>query len=188
MTAGTLTTRSASMTRREPATSKSPVGGLFRTLLVGTLFVVWIGLSALLLFGRPDLEGFLQMTFRHVSRPDAFEQINGVALQLWVVHSSLVLIALAAAWFRRPDVIVVFEVGLVLALVFALISQEWKDPNWFEIVAVTTICELVSAIVAVVCWHVVRVGNPRCCCCGSPDSPLECHPPISSDRPSEVHL
>ena len=72
------------------------------------------------------------------------------------MHSSLVLTAIAAARYRRLDVLVVLLIGPVIALVIGLLGQTWADPNWFVVVAVCTIGWLVGLVVGGVYWSVTQ--------------------------------
>ena len=128
----------------------------WRIAVLGALVISWIGLSGLLLFVRGDLEAFLRSTFGRFSRADAFEHVNDIAGTFWLMHSLLVLIAVAAARHRRPDVLAVLIIGPVIALSIGLLRQAWSDPNWFVIVAVCTIGWLVGAVIGGLYWALKR--------------------------------
>jgi hypothetical protein len=63
--------------------------------------LLWLSHSGLLVVAWGDPEAFLWTTFGRQSRADAFEHLNGVPFPFWLVHSPLVLIAIAAGRFRR---------------------------------------------------------------------------------------
>ena len=123
---------------------------------LGLLVSLWLGLSCLLVISRGNPEAFLLRNFGRLSRDDAFEHLNGISVTLWLVHSFLVLVAILATWCRRKDVLIVLMIGPIMALAFALLGQQWSDPNWFEVVAVWEICSLVSNIVGQAYWVVKR--------------------------------
>jgi hypothetical protein len=127
---------------------------------LGVLVSLWLGLSGLLVVARGNPETFLATTFGRFSRADAFEHLNGVSIVLWSVHSSLVLIAIAATWCRRTDVLAVLTIGPLIALAIALLGQRWADPNWFVVVAVCAIGWLVGTVVSGVYW-VLKPGEVR---------------------------
>ena len=54
---------------------------------------------------------FLWTTFGRYSLADAFEHLNGVSFLFWLVHSPLVLIAIAEARFRRSDMLTALLIG-----------------------------------------------------------------------------
>ena len=127
---------------------------------LAALVLLWLGLSGLLVVSRGNPEAFLVKSFGRFSMDDAFVNLNGVTVGLWYVHSFPTLIAVAAVWYRRPDVLAVLMLGPVMASVIALPGQRWSDPNWFDVVAVCVICWLVSSVVGVVYW-VLRRGIRR---------------------------
>ena len=123
---------------------------------LGLLVSLWLGLSCLLVVARGNPEAFLLRNLGRFSRDDAFEYLNGISVTLWCVHSSLVLVAILAIRCQRKDVLVVLIIGPIMGLAFALLGQQWSDPNWFQVVAVWAICSLVSTIVGQAYWVVRR--------------------------------
>src|SRR3954463_3312891 len=109
---------------------------LWRSITLGALLLLWIGISWLLVVSRGDPETFLRRTFAGYSRPDAFNALNRAMACFWVVHSCLSLAALSAARSRRPDVLVVLLIGPAMALGLGVLSQRWSDPNWVVFVGV----------------------------------------------------
>jgi hypothetical protein len=81
------------------------------TLVLVALVFLWLSLSGLLVVAWGDPEAFPWTTFGRYSRADAFEHLNGVSFLFWLVHSPLVLIAIAAARFRRSDVLTALLIG-----------------------------------------------------------------------------
>jgi hypothetical protein len=81
------------------------------TLVLVALVFLWLSLSGLLVVAWGDPDAFLWTTFGRYSRADAFEHLNGVSFLFWLVHSPLVLIAIAAARFRRSDVPTALLIG-----------------------------------------------------------------------------
>jgi hypothetical protein len=132
------------------------IGSALQLGTLAALVSVWLGLSGLLVVSRGNPEAFLVTTFGRFSMDDAFENLNGVTVGLWCVHSFLVVTAIAAVWYRRPDVLAVLMLGPVMASAIALPGQRWSDPNWFDVVAVCVICWLVSTVVGVVYWFLGR--------------------------------
>ena len=128
------------------------------------LVSIWFGLTGLLIvsWGRP--EAFLVRTFGRYTIHDAFDHLNDSSTLVWSVHSLLVLIAMAAKWHRRTDVLTVLMIGPVIAAMIVLIDQRWTDPNWSDIVAVCSIGSLVGSVVGLTYWFLiprkVRPGPP----------------------------
>src|SRR3954447_12894996 len=110
-----------------------------QTLVLATLVSLWFALTGLLLVSRGKPEAFLLENLGRYSRADAFEHLNSGLPIFWFVHSSLVLTAIAAARFRRTDVLTVLLIGPVIVLALNLFYQEWSDPNWYAFVALGTI-------------------------------------------------
>jgi hypothetical protein len=152
------------------------IGPALQLGTLAALVSLWLGLSGLLVVSRGNPEAFLVTTFGRFSMDDAFENLNGVTVDLWCVHSFLVLIAIAAVWYRRPDVLAVLMLGPAMASAIALPGQRWSDPNWFDVVAVCVICWLVSTVVGVAYW-VLRRRKTH-----STSSVKQAGPAASSDR------
>ena len=131
-----------------------------QTLVLATLVSLWLALTGLLLVSRGNPEAFLLGNLGRYSRADAFEHLNSGLPFFWFVHSSLVLTAIAAARFRRTDVLTVLLIGPVIALAFNLFYQKWSDPNWYVFVAVGTIGWLVSTIIGGVYWSLRPTASP----------------------------
>jgi hypothetical protein len=127
---------------------------LWRSITLGTLVLLWIGLSCLFVVSRCNPETFLRTTFAKYSRPDAFHDLNRAAFLFWVVHSCLVLTALSATRLRRPDVLVVLLVGPAIGMVIGLLSQRWSDPDWVVFVGVCFMGWLASTLVGLVYWGI----------------------------------
>jgi hypothetical protein len=119
---------------------------------VAALVLLWLGLSSLIVVAWGDPEAFLRRTIGRSSRADAFEHLNGIAALFWIAHTALVLIGIAAARSRRPDVVKVLLIGPGIALMICLLNQDRSDPNWFVAVAVCTIGWLVSSVASAVYW------------------------------------
>jgi hypothetical protein len=128
------------------------IGPGWNLAALGVLVSLWIFLSGLLVVTRGKPEAFLVTTFGRFCRPDAFEHLNGVSTIFWLIHSSLVLAAIAAARRRRKDVLVVLMIGPVITSAIGMFGQRWDDPNWFEIVAVCEIGWLVSVVAGSLYW------------------------------------
>lgn len=126
----------------------------WRSLALGALALLWIGLSGLLIACRGDPESFLQRTFVGHSRSDAFHNLNRTVFLFWVVHSCLVLTALTATWFRNPDILVVLLIGPAIGLIIGSLIQDWSDPNWVVFVGVCLMGWLASTLVGLVYWGV----------------------------------
>lgn len=137
--------------------------GLWQSFVMGILFSIWFGLFGILMIAHGDVETLLHNTFRNSSR-DAFYDLNRVIVHFCGVHSSLTIIAVAAARSRRSDVFAVLLIGPAIGLVINLLSQRWGDPNWAVIAGVCVIGWLVSTIVGGASWFMtsmsVRHGVP----------------------------
>lgn len=125
---------------------------LWQIFVLVVLFFLWFGLIGLFSIAHGDIEAFLQETFRHNSRRDAFYDLNRVSVFFWVVHSFLTMTAVASARFRRSDVFAVLLIGPVIGLVISLLWQRWGDPNWTVFVGVCLFGWLVGTIVGGVYW------------------------------------
>lgn len=126
---------------------------LWRSITLGALLLLWIGLSWLLLISRGDPETFLRTAFAGSSRADALRDLNRAAFLFWVVHSCLSLTALSATRLRRPDVLVVLLVGPAIGMVIGLLSQRWSDPDWAVFVGVCLMGWLAGMLVGLAYWR-----------------------------------
>src|SRR4051794_22777870 len=127
---------------------------LWRSITLGALLLLWIGLSWLLVVSRGDPETFLRTAFAGYSMPDAFHDLNRAAFLFWVVHSCLILTALSATRLRRPDVLIALMVGPAIGMVLGLLSQRWSDPDWVVFLGVCLMGWLASTLVGLVYWGV----------------------------------
>jgi hypothetical protein len=132
------------------------VGSVCAYSVLGALILLWIVLIGILLLAHGDPEALLARTFDRHSRPDAFAHLNGVLVQFWTLHTVLILLAAAATRFRRHDVLTVLLVGPIMGLILNLLAHNWKDPEWFAIVAVFSIYWLVGTLVGGVYWAARR--------------------------------
>ncbi len=98
------------------------------------------------------------MTFAGSSQPDAFRDLDKTAICFWVVHSCLVLTALAAIRLGHPDVFVVLLIGPAIGVVIGLAGERWSDPNWAVFVGVCLMGWLASTLVGLAYWG-VRPGR-----------------------------
>lgn len=112
------------------------------------IFGGWLALSALSVHSGPNVERGLRALFGRYSRVDAFDGVNGIVGAFWCLHSVLSLIAAAALYRRRFDVLTVLLIGPALAALLLAFEEDWSDPAWFTIVGVTSIGEIVSSLVA----------------------------------------
>lgn len=134
---------------------------LWQIFALGFLFFLWFGLIGLLIIAHGDLEAFLQETFRHNSRPDAFYDLTRVTVLFWLVHSSLTMTAVAAARYRRTDVLAVLLIGPAIGLLISLLSQRWQDPNWAVFVGICLIGWLAGTIVGGMFWFMRCMTRTR---------------------------
>ena len=123
---------------------------LFVTLAV--LVAAWLLLSVVLIVTRGDPEALLTAWFGRLSRTDAFNGVNDVTLLVWCAHTCLTPTAIAASRWHRTDVIVILQVGPLIALAIALLGEQWDDPNWHVILSVCAIGWFVSTVVAGCFW------------------------------------
>lgn len=133
---------------------------LWRSVILGGLLLIWIGLSWLLVVSRFDPETILRTTFARHSHPDAFIALNRGMAYFWLAHSGLSLTAISASWSRRTDVLVVLLIGPAIALGVGVLGQEWSDPNWVVFVGVCFMGWLASTLVGLIYWGLRPVGKP----------------------------
>ncbi|ODT99175.1 MAG: hypothetical protein ABS79_04815 [Planctomycetes bacterium SCN 63-9] len=115
--------------------------------IVAPLLLIWVAVSGLILAGRGDIESLLNFGFGPHVRPDAFKLLNGIAIPFWVSHSLLTGLAILAAWWRRTDLLSVLMIGPMMGILGCLIAENWSDPNWYDVVAVCSICWFVGSFV-----------------------------------------
>src|ERR1700679_710109 len=105
------------------------IGRNWHLLTLGLLVLLWLGLSGLLVLARGRPEALLTTAFRRFSRDHSLEYLDGVSVDFCWVHSFLVVVGSIAIGCRRNDVLVVLMIGPIMALAFALLGQQWTDPN-----------------------------------------------------------
>ena len=103
---------------------------------LGVLVSLWFGLSYLLVVARGNLRPSLRQpsvaqSMKCLRAPErCFDRLLVGAFVPFVV-------VILATWYRRTDVVGVLLIGPVIAFSIAVFGEQWTDPNWFQVVAVS---------------------------------------------------
>jgi len=122
-------------------------------LAVVLLVLSWIVVAAGVFLGQGDVESLL-LRIAPPSHPDAFDGINSIVYVFFGLHTVLSFVGWMAVTNRRKDVLLVLLVGPALTIALNGATQDWSDPAWFTIVAVSGIGWLVGIVVATTNWLV----------------------------------
>lgn len=95
-----------------------------------TVASLWVTVSILLVLGRGDVETYRLGTFKDRVRPDAFIRLNPTFTLMWVSHTGFLVFGVVAMIVRESDLFTVLIIGKILALLVAVTSQQWVDPDW----------------------------------------------------------
>ncbi|MDG3004926.1 hypothetical protein [Paludisphaera mucosa] len=131
-----------------------------RPWVVAPFVALWLAASGLIVLGRGDVESLLRFIFGHPLHPDALNYVNEVTFAVWVAWSLFVALAIAAAWRRRGDVVLILLSGAVLAILLCFAGERWSDPNWHNIACVCAIGWFVSTLVGGCYWLLARRTRP----------------------------
>ena len=97
---------------------------------LATIAALWVALSILLILGRGDVEAYLLNAFKDSVRADAFVRLNPTFVLMWIGHTCLLVFGIVAMIVRESDLFTVLIIGPILALLVAVASQQWADPDW----------------------------------------------------------
>lgn len=118
--------------------------------LLWSLTAINILLAALVLFLEPDVESFLAYNLPGPHMPDAFKHLNqNMPMTMILVATSSAL----AAWNamqRRYKMLVPLFAGPGMCFIGWYMTENWDDPFWFDLVALTSLGMLVSCAVTTV--------------------------------------
>jgi len=90
----------------------------------------WGGLSILWILARGDVESYLLTAFNGSVRADAFVRLNRTFGLMLVGHTCFLVFGIVAMVVRKRDLFTVLIIGPILALIVAVTSQDWADPDW----------------------------------------------------------
>jgi hypothetical protein len=113
---------------------------------------IWLPFAALLLSSGGSPEASLRVMFGRYSRPDAFSSVDRIAGLSCILHTLLCALAVIAVSRRRFDVVTVLCIGPSLALLVYVIADGISDPAWYTFLALCSIGETVSIVVALGYW------------------------------------
>ncbi len=128
--------------------------------LIIPLLLLWTVISTFIMLGQGDVEGLLESTFRHHVPHDAFFALNRIIPIFWASLTILLTLAFLATRQRRTDVVLILLAGPILAFLLCVISEDKSDPNWYDILAISTIACFVSALVSCCYWSIRRQEKP----------------------------
>jgi hypothetical protein len=97
---------------------------------LATVAALWVALSIPLILGRGGVEAYLLSTFKDCVRADAFVRLNRTFVLMWIGHTCLLAFCIVAMIVRESDLFTVLIIGPILALLVAVTSQQWADPDW----------------------------------------------------------
>ncbi len=73
-----------------------------------------------------------------------------------IVQLALIAAVFAMCRRKRTDVAIVIAIGPLISTALAGLHEDWRDPNWYIIVAVCSISWFVSIAVGCCYWHLKR--------------------------------
>lgn len=115
---------------------------------------LWGALSILWILARGDVESYLLTAFDGSVRADAFVRLNRTFVFMLVGHTCFLLLGLVAIVVRKRDLFTVLIIGPILALLVAVTSQDWADPDWNVFAGICFIGWITGVISGVVyCWY-----------------------------------
>ena len=91
---------------------------------------LWGALSILRILARGHVESYLLSAFKGSVRADAFVRLNPTLVLMWIGHTCFLVFGIVAMSLRKSDLFTVLIIGPILALLVAVTSQDWADPDW----------------------------------------------------------
>lgn len=122
---------------------------------------LWGALSILWILARGDVESYLLSAFKGSVRADAFVRLNPTFVLMWVGHTCFLVFGIVAMFVRKSDLFTVLIIGPILALLVAVTSQDWADPDWNVFAAVCFIGWIAGIISGAVYCLYWAVCSPR---------------------------
>jgi hypothetical protein len=125
---------------------------------------LWGAVSILWILARGDVESYLLSALNGSVRADAFVRLNPTFVVMWVGHTCFLSFGIVAMLVRNCDLFTVLIVGLILALLVAVTSQHWADPDWNVFAGVCFIgwiAGIISGAVYCLYWAVCSARRTR---------------------------
>lgn len=121
---------------------------------------LWGALSVLWILARGDVESYLLSAFKGSARADAFVRLNPTFVLMWVGHTCFLVFGIVAMFVRKSDLFTVLIIGPILALLVAVTSQDWADPDWNVFAGVCFIGWIAGITSGAVYWLFWAVCSP----------------------------
>jgi hypothetical protein len=134
--------------RRSSVQRRHPIWHRFVAFVA--YFVVsgsWLPLAVLFIRSGGNPDAYLGGEFGPVSK---------ILRVFSPLHTLLFVIAIAAVFFRRFDVVALLPFGPGVGLLYYVIAEGFSDPAWFTIVAICSIGEMVAIVVGLLYWAAKR--------------------------------
>ncbi len=112
-----------------------------------TAAIVSFGLILL----RPDIERYLKQYMPGQHMPDAFHGLNGTMTVFMLLVTATLLLAIRIETKRKTALLLPLLFGPIACLVGWCLTENFSDPNWFHLFALTTLGMLVSCVVTLFC-------------------------------------
>ena len=108
---------------------------------------------------QPDVEKYLKEHVPGNHMPDAFNELNETAPYLTLFATTTLM--LAGRLVRQGQYVLFLPLlfGPLICIAGWLVTENFRDPNWFHLSALMTIGMLVSSVVTFVL--VIVIANPK---------------------------
>ena len=118
-------------------------------------------LTATLMSLRPDIERFLNQAVSVRHMPDAFNPLNK-SIPFFMIHVTASFALSLWITIRQQYLLFIpLVTGPIMCLVGWYLTEDFADPNWFHLFALTTIGMFVSCLVTSVLSTMVKPNGPK---------------------------
>jgi hypothetical protein len=113
--------------------------------------------TGILLATRPDIEKYLNEHVPGSHMPDAFNDLNETSPYLMLFATTTLM--LAGRLVRQGQYVLFLPLlfGPLICIAGWLVTENFRDPNWFHLSALMTIGMFVSSVVT----FVLVIANPK---------------------------
>jgi len=129
---------------------------LVRLRLIQGLALISALVSLSLICIRPDIERYLKQNMPGNPMPDAFRGLNGTMTMFTLFVTATAVLALRIEIKRRYVLLLPLMFGPTACFTGWCLTENFNDPNWFHLFALTTIGMLVSCLVTAILSAVTK--------------------------------
>lgn len=115
--------------------------------ILGSFTLVCAIWTVILLVSRPDIERFLSQTIPGRHMPDAFDRLNDAVPIFCIFLTASLVVSIRLTMRQLYSLFIPLIAGPTMCVTGWYLTENFDDPNWFQLFALATIGMLVSCLV-----------------------------------------